>query len=102
MSRFFLNMIIKGKNGSTLQDGTVFQNGSRVEQFWLHFFSQCSMSEKAQKAVDTNDAQFRATPDSDSSFHAKSLSNSDSSEFSQQKWNHFEKWNHATYMYVPI
>ena len=26
-------MIIKGKNGSTLQGGTVFQNGSRV-----HFF----------------------------------------------------------------
>ncbi len=36
-----LNMIIKGKNGSTLQGGTVFLNGSRVEPFWLHFFSQC-------------------------------------------------------------
>ncbi len=35
-------MIIKGKNGSTLQGGTVFQHGSRVEPFWLHFFSQCS------------------------------------------------------------
>ncbi len=35
------NMIIKGNNGSTVQGGTVFQNGSRVEPFWLHFFSQC-------------------------------------------------------------
>ncbi len=35
---YFLNMIIKEKNGSTLQGGTVFQNGSRVEPFWLHFF----------------------------------------------------------------
>ncbi len=33
-------MIIKGKNGSTIQCGTVFQNGSRVEPFWLYFFSQ--------------------------------------------------------------
>ncbi len=30
------------KNGSTLQGGTIFQNGSRVQPFWLHFFSQCS------------------------------------------------------------
>ncbi len=37
-------MFIKGKNGSTLQGGTVFQNGSRVEPFWLHFFSQCSIA----------------------------------------------------------
>ncbi len=41
-----LNMIIKGKNGSTLRGGTVFQTGSRVEPFWLHFFSQCVGSDK--------------------------------------------------------
>ena len=29
---------IKGKNGSTIQSGTVFLNGSSVEPFWLHFF----------------------------------------------------------------
>ncbi len=35
---FFLNMIMKEKNGSTLQSGIVFQNSSRVEPFWLHLF----------------------------------------------------------------
>ena len=30
-------MIIKEQNGSTPQSGTVFQNGFRVEPFWLHF-----------------------------------------------------------------
>ncbi len=30
---------------TTLQSGTVFQNGSTVEPFWLHFFSQCSQAE---------------------------------------------------------
>ncbi len=41
---FFSNMIIKEKNGSTFQSGTVVQNGSRVEPFWLHFFSQCTQT----------------------------------------------------------
>ncbi len=41
LALFWCHMIIKGKNGSTLQGGTVFQNGSRVEPFWFHFFSQC-------------------------------------------------------------
>ena len=27
-----------GKNSSTLQSGNIFQNRSRVELFWLHFF----------------------------------------------------------------
>ncbi len=31
-------MIIKEKNGSTFQSGTIFQNGFRVELFWLYFF----------------------------------------------------------------
>ncbi len=30
-AKFFLNVIIKGKNGSTLQSGTVFKNGSRMD-----------------------------------------------------------------------
>ena len=29
---------LKGKNGSTVQGGTVFQNGSRVELFCSTFF----------------------------------------------------------------
>ncbi len=41
-SRFLLNMIVKEKNGSTLQSGTVFENSSWVEMFWLQFFSECA------------------------------------------------------------
>ena len=33
----FLIMIIKKKNASILQSGTIFQNGT-LEPFWLHFF----------------------------------------------------------------
>ncbi len=36
-----LNIIVKEKNGSTLQSRTVFQNCSRVEPFWIHFFLSC-------------------------------------------------------------
>ena len=32
------NMIIKEKTAPLLKSGAVFQNGSRVEPFWLHFF----------------------------------------------------------------
>ncbi len=32
----------KGPNGSTLESGTVFQNSSRVEPLWLHFFFSVS------------------------------------------------------------
>ncbi len=35
---FFQNMIIKGKK--RLRGGTIFQNGSMLEPFWLHCFSQ--------------------------------------------------------------
>ncbi len=36
----FLNMIMKEKNSSLFQKGTIFQNGSLRELFWLPFFSQ--------------------------------------------------------------
>ncbi len=35
---FSQTWLLRKKNGSTLQSGTVFQNGSRVEPFWLHIF----------------------------------------------------------------
>ncbi len=37
---FSSNMIIKEKMAPLLKSGAVFQNGSRVEPFWLHFFFQ--------------------------------------------------------------
>ncbi len=37
-STTFSNMIIKEKMAPLLKSGAVFQNGSRVEPFWLHFF----------------------------------------------------------------
>ncbi len=52
--RFSTNMIIKEKNSSTfkkwlkkrllLKSGAVFQNSSRVEPFWLHFFFSVTWS----------------------------------------------------------
>ena len=37
--------VLHQKNGSILQSGTVFQNDSRMEPFWLHFFlSGCYIS----------------------------------------------------------
>ncbi len=38
---YFLNMIVKEKNSSPFQKGTIFQNGCLRELLWLHFFSQC-------------------------------------------------------------
>ena len=34
----FRYMIIKEKTAPLFKSGAVFQNGSRVEPFWLHFF----------------------------------------------------------------
>ncbi len=36
-----INTVEPRPGDTVLQSGTIFLNGSRVEPFWLHFFSQC-------------------------------------------------------------
>ena len=42
---FWLNMIMKKKMAPLCQRGAVFQNGSSEAPFWLHFFSECMISQ---------------------------------------------------------
>ncbi len=63
---FFLNLIIKGKYGSTLRAGTVFQNGSRAVLAPL--FSQCGFTDAGSDIVLSDTAELdKLTVDVDSS-----------------------------------
>ena len=39
--KIYLTWLLRKKTAPLLKSGAVFQNSSRLEPFWLHFFFQC-------------------------------------------------------------